>query len=152
MDVDPFEVLLKALSVEGRPTVWGRKGPMAFDCSGLVTWALRQAGGPDWRNTHNAQALAELFQPMASVPAGAVALAFYGQGWERVKHVMFVCPDGRAYGACGATPTVITVERAIEIGHRVRYRSSASYRTDLLGFRALTLRFLHAPPPGENSA
>ncbi|WP_434301741.1 NlpC/P60 family protein [Corallococcus exiguus] len=38
------------------PYRWGAKGqrvpadgPRLFDCSGLVTWALNQVGGPDWR-------------------------------------------------------------------------------------------------------
>ncbi|MCV7023625.1 C40 family peptidase [Mycolicibacterium novocastrense] len=33
-----------ALSKLGRPYVWGATGPNAFDCSGLVQWAYRQAG------------------------------------------------------------------------------------------------------------
>lgn len=33
-----------ALSVLGRPYVYGAAGPGAFDCSGLVVWAYRQAG------------------------------------------------------------------------------------------------------------
>ncbi|WP_225888986.1 NlpC/P60 family protein [Myxococcus xanthus] len=38
------------------PYRWGGKGERdpstgqrVFDCSGLVTWALREVGGPDWR-------------------------------------------------------------------------------------------------------
>lgn len=33
-----------ALSKLGTPYVWGSKGPNAFDCSGLIQWAYRQAG------------------------------------------------------------------------------------------------------------
>jgi cell wall-associated NlpC family hydrolase len=33
-----------ARSVLGRPYSWGAVGPDAFDCSGLVQWAYRQAG------------------------------------------------------------------------------------------------------------
>ncbi len=39
-----------ALSRRGAPYVWGAKGPSRFDCSGLTSWAWRQAGvelGPD---------------------------------------------------------------------------------------------------------
>lgn len=33
-----------ARSKVGAPYVWGASGPSAFDCSGLVQWAYRQAG------------------------------------------------------------------------------------------------------------
>ena len=39
-----------ALSKQGRPYVWGAKGPDQFDCAGLTQWAWAQAGvrlGPD---------------------------------------------------------------------------------------------------------
>ena len=35
----------------GRPYVFGAEGPRAFDCSGLIHWALQQAGVPDSRTT-----------------------------------------------------------------------------------------------------
>lgn len=151
MDVDALTVLHHAQEKEGCTVVMGKRGPLVFDCSGLVCWALKQAGGPDWRYTQNAQGLAELLQPIQNVPAGSVGLAFYGLDWEHVMHTMFVCPDGRAFGACGATHSVTTVDRAIELGARVRYWPSPGYRHDLLGFRALKLRFLHAVP-GEPNA
>jgi cell wall-associated NlpC family hydrolase len=33
-----------ALSQRGKPYQWGATGPSAYDCSGLVQWAFRQAG------------------------------------------------------------------------------------------------------------
>ena len=36
--------LNSALSRQGLPYVWGAAGPKSFDCSGLVQWALAQAG------------------------------------------------------------------------------------------------------------
>jgi cell wall-associated NlpC family hydrolase len=33
-----------ALTRQGAPYIWGAEGPGAFDCSGLVMWAYRQAG------------------------------------------------------------------------------------------------------------
>lgn len=33
-----------ALGKRGAPYVWGEKGPVAFDCSGLTSWAWAQAG------------------------------------------------------------------------------------------------------------
>ncbi|GAA1472686.1 C40 family peptidase [Corynebacterium felinum] len=37
-------VLAAARSKIGAPYVWGAKGPNAFDCSGLTTWAYEQVG------------------------------------------------------------------------------------------------------------
>ena len=36
--------LKSALSRQGLPYVWGAAGPTSFDCSGLVQWAMAQAG------------------------------------------------------------------------------------------------------------
>ena len=36
--------LKDALSRQGLPYVWGAAGPKSFDCSGLVQWAMAQAG------------------------------------------------------------------------------------------------------------
>jgi cell wall-associated NlpC family hydrolase len=36
--------LRDALSRQGLPYVWGATGPKSFDCSGLVLWAMAQAG------------------------------------------------------------------------------------------------------------
>ncbi|MBS2036843.1 C40 family peptidase [bacterium] len=40
-----------ALSKQGTPYVFGASGPNQFDCSGLVSWALRQAGSKVGRTT-----------------------------------------------------------------------------------------------------
>ncbi|MGW0041143.1 C40 family peptidase [Rhodococcus sp. NPDC003348] len=42
-----------ALSKLGSPYVWGATGPNAFDCSGLVQWAYRQAGVSVPRTTYD---------------------------------------------------------------------------------------------------
>lgn len=36
--------LQAALTQQGKPYVWGAAGPNAYDCSGLVQWAFKQAG------------------------------------------------------------------------------------------------------------
>ncbi|MFE6225622.1 MULTISPECIES: C40 family peptidase [unclassified Streptomyces] len=36
--------VMAARSAVGKPYVWGATGPSAFDCSGLMVWAYRQAG------------------------------------------------------------------------------------------------------------
>jgi len=40
-----------AVAQTGKPYVWGAEGPNAFDCSGLINYALRQAGVDDARTT-----------------------------------------------------------------------------------------------------
>lgn len=40
-----------ALAQQGKPYVFGAAGPNAFDCSGLVSWALKQAGVKGGRTT-----------------------------------------------------------------------------------------------------
>ncbi|MFR9802937.1 NlpC/P60 family protein [Pseudonocardia sp. RS010] len=38
------DALRAAATKLGRPYVWGASGPRSFDCSGLTSWAFRQAG------------------------------------------------------------------------------------------------------------
>lgn len=47
------QALDAALSKLGTPYVWGATGPDAFDCSGLVQWAYRQAGVAVPRTTYD---------------------------------------------------------------------------------------------------
>lgn len=47
---DAIDVFVNtALAQKGKPYVWGAAGPNAFDCSGLVTFALKRAGLDDTR-------------------------------------------------------------------------------------------------------
>lgn len=45
--IDKF--VATAMAQRGKPYVWGAAGPNAFDCSGLVTFALKAAGLDDQR-------------------------------------------------------------------------------------------------------
>ena len=54
-------VVNAALTRLGAPYVWAATGPDAFDCSGLVVWAFRQAG---LTLPHSSQALASGGQPV----------------------------------------------------------------------------------------
>jgi cell wall-associated NlpC family hydrolase len=101
-----------ALTFVGSPYVWKGKGSVmwtptgltlhtfgkpVFDCSGLVTVSLKQAGGKDFRATHNAQAMFDQWAP-APDPAAAGVVRLYGKGPTSITHVAISL--GRdAYGA-----------------------------------------------------
>lgn len=141
--VDALRFLGKALFLEGKPYQWNAKGPLAFDCSGLVTWCLLQAGGPDLRATHNCEVLWGALEPLAAISTGDIALAFYGSP-GRVEHVMIAVPDGRAYGACGGNRDTLTLQDAVRDRACVQFRRTVTYRPGLLGFRSLRYRVEHA--------
>jgi murein DD-endopeptidase len=124
----------------GKPYVWGAKGPDAFDCSGLVTWALKECGGPDWRAFHNAQRLWDVLDVTHSPRAGD--LAFYGKSPERVSHVTVCLGDVGCgvLGACGGDRTTTSVEIAKKRGAAVKKKRSHLYRSDFLGFRKNPLK------------
>jgi hypothetical protein len=142
--VDPKRFLEYAQTLQAMPYVYGKKGPLCFDCSGLVTYSLWKVGGPDWRYTHNAQDLADVLKPVIRPDAAAILLAVYGLDDEHVDHVMITVGDGRVYGACGGGPECKTLDLAFRLGARVQFRSRPDYRqpphgSPLIGFRALEL-------------
>lgn len=123
---------------------WGGKSPNSgIDCSGVVTWSLYKAGGPDLRQTHNTDALwAELPSTQTPVPGD---LAFYGgRGADDVSHVM-VClwkrHDG-VWAVLGATRggrDTTSIAIAAQQDARVRVKRSHLYRSDFRGFKSMEL-------------
>ncbi|SDE27596.1 Cell wall-associated hydrolase, NlpC family [Rhodococcus tukisamuensis] len=65
-----------AASKIGSPYVWGASGPDAFDCSGLVQWAFKQAGIALPRTSYD-QAAAGIAVPTSALQVGDV-VSFYG--------------------------------------------------------------------------
>lgn len=118
----------------GLPVLWGRKGPEVFDCSGLVTWALLGVGGPDLRQTHNAQALFNRTRPLISARAEAPKagdLVFYGNQRDHIIHVAVVDQFGGVISADGATPKITQLVIATANPHnRVTRHPSIRYRQD----------------------
>jgi murein DD-endopeptidase len=116
----------------GKPYIWASKGPASFDCSGLVTWSLLKAGGPDWRGFHNAQRLwTELPETFDPQPGD---LAFYGRT-DHSSHVMVrVGAFGLIVGASGGNSDTTTPTP----GASVKIRASHTYRPDFLGWRSLS--------------
>lgn len=129
------------LEQQGKPYVFGAKGPDTFDCSGLVTCGLLHVGHADWRQTHNAQRLWDELDPVFE-PEDLIELdlGFYGQReLGRIDHVMFFL-DHRAYGATGGNHHTTDVERAKAIKACVKFKDAGlGYRFDLRGYRRLPL-------------
>ena len=126
------------LKKEGCPYIWAAKGPDKFDCSGLITWAIRECGGPDWRFSNGSSAhLFDKLKPTDDPEPGD--LIFYGPP-HKVTHVMVYWGDGRCYGATGGDSTTVSVEMANRRGARVRFRAKVKYRPDFRGFRRLPIR------------
>lgn len=133
------------LEQEGKPYLWGSKGfehelpsggsIAAFDCSGLVCCAIKAAGGPDWRLTHNAASLVGELGPLLAFPPRSMCLAVYGS--PHIDHVMVVFEDGRVFGASGGGSECTSIDVSIRKGAAVHFRPSARYRADFRGFLPL---------------
>jgi murein DD-endopeptidase len=147
--------LAAAVSQLGAPYIWNAKGeyygigssavPLtrAFDCSGLVTWAYREAGGPDWRATHNTDVL---FAQLPHVPMDALQpgdLLFWGTPEKDgvpadTQHVAIYLGGSTALlSAAGGGRTTRTIEDSYEAKAYVRTETSIHYRAGFLGARRL---------------
>jgi len=123
----------------GAPYLWGAKGDLvhpyglrAFDCSGLVTWALMRAGGPDWRATHNTDRLWAEGVPVEAPQPGTLVL--YGAAGDP-SHVMLYVGAGVVVGASGGGRNTTSISLAQDSGARVKTFVTQHYRPDLLGYR-----------------
>lgn len=109
-----------ALTLQGAPYVWGGKGDRLWtragliahkwsgkvvDCSGLVTLALKMAGGPDWTATQSARTLRE--QCEREMPPNQFGtLHFYGRN-GRTTHVAIALDHGLVLEAAGGDETTL---------------------------------------------
>ena len=71
------KVLEAARSAVGSPYVYGANGPSAFDCSGLTSWAYRQAG-VDIPRTSQAQASAGTPVSLDALQPGDIIVYYSG--------------------------------------------------------------------------
>lgn len=133
-----------ALSARGIPYIWGGSTPAeGFDCSGFIVWILQVVGALP-TGDFTAQHLAHLTQLIDLPDLGqdqAGDLAFYGEGPDKVTHVMFSLGRARVIGAHGGMRTTTTRAIADKIGARVASQPT-KYRADFLGFG-------HIPYPDE---
>ena len=83
------DVYLSALRrAVGAPYRYGGNGPDSFDCSGVVLWAMREAGVDVHDMT--AQAMADRWRDAATETIQPGVLFFYGTDSENISHVMTV--------------------------------------------------------------
>lgn len=135
----PVSEYLKSLAkVKDINYLWGGKRPAeGLDCSGTVTWALMDAGGPDRRFGTSAAGLYDLTHPADDGTRQAGMLAFYGHPGQ-VTHVMTVWSchnvsgEWTVYGGCGGNHYTTTAAMAKKQGAKVQERPSIAYRPDLL--------------------
>jgi cell wall-associated NlpC family hydrolase len=97
-------------------------------------------GLPDWRATHNANALwshLTHIHPSTDSHLRPGDLCFWGAAdGGPINHVMLWWGDGRVYGACGGDHTTISVEEAVRRGAKVQFRPKADYRKHFIGWAA----------------
>lgn len=119
-----------------KPCLWGAKGDDAFDCSGLVTAGIRAAGGPDLRQTHNANRLAKETRPLLPeerpIPGDLIFFDAEHDGVD--EHVGIVRDADTAIDAEGATSKVTSIEEAVKRHAKVRLHNGHRYRKS---FRAV---------------
>lgn len=91
-----------AMSMRGRPYVWGAAGPNSFDCSGLTMWAYKQVGVS---LPHSSRAQ---YGYGKSVPNGQFMpgdLLFYGSSPGSIHHVAMYVGDGTlVHASTSGTP------------------------------------------------
>lgn len=129
--------LYTALGLTGTPYLWGGKNPAhgGLDCSGLVTHSYFAAGGPDWRNDHNAESLFVHLEETEAPKAGT--LCFYGPT-GRATHVMvWLGACGLVFGATGGDHSTTSLDAARARDAKVKLKTSHLYRPDFLGWRNL---------------
>ncbi|WP_223786011.1 NlpC/P60 family protein [Myxococcus sp. AS-1-15] len=142
--------VVAVLSQMHEPYRWGGKGERdsatnqrVFDCSGLVTWALREVGGPDWRYSHNTDVL--LAQCLAVpkeeelLPGDLVLYHRKGAPLD-AEHVMVHVGGGVVVGASGGGSTTRTLADATKANACVKVFGSLDYRARRMGLRRLPFR------------
>jgi len=167
------DVVEQALKYLGSPYIWAGKGdycvrkvegvdkvlPIAttgtdkgFDCSGLITWAVLKAGGPDLRGFWGAQAMWAAL-PLLDEDAGEdddwFSLALYGTP-KRATHVAIVLTPGArslVLEAGGGDQRTLTMRDAMTVRDGAFVRVCFEKRKDFLGYRSLSALRKQRPKP-----
>ncbi|MCE7011984.1 NlpC/P60 family protein [Kibdelosporangium philippinense] len=95
-----------ALSRQGDAYVWGGAQPGGFDCSGLTSWAFKQAGVSLPRSSRQQYTVGK------SIPRGqeqAGDLVFYGSSAGSIHHVALVIAPGKiVHASTYGKPVAVT--------------------------------------------
>lgn len=116
-------------------------GYLVYDCSGLVTCAVRAAGGPDWRASHAAQTMHDELRH-APDPWAPGVLRLYGTGPANVSHVAIVVGPGEVLEAAGGDRTTTSPHLAARRSAQVRV--GPERRVDFVAARLLPSLPQHA--------
>lgn len=128
----------------GKPYIWGGHGyhlwtsdglkdttygVAVYDCAGLVTTSLKDAGGPDWRISHNAQLLYNECEETGKTATSHTPpnfatdlgwLMFWGESLGRITHVGIHISEGMVLEASGGDRSTTTLDLAQKHGAKVR--------------------------------
>ena len=164
-------VVEQALKLVGTPYIWAGKGDycvrkvdgvdtvrpissagcdLGLDCSGLVTLAVKRAGGPDLRGFWGAQAMWTAL-PLLDEDAGEdedwFSLALYGTGKKATHVAIVLTPGARSLilEAGGGDSRTLTMADAMRAGAFVRVAFET--RKDFLGYRSLSALRRQRPKP-----
>jgi cell wall-associated NlpC family hydrolase len=91
-----------ALSMRGQPYVWGGAAPGGFDCSGLTSWAYKQAGVTLPRSSRAQYGVGRSVSKSELIPGD---LLFYGGSASSIHHVaMYIGNNMIVHASTTGTP------------------------------------------------
>ncbi len=92
----------------GKPYIWGASGPNSFDCSGLITYALREAGTSTGRLNAAGFSQNSSWEKISfdNLQRGDL-IFYYNNGKTRVGHVGIVIGDGMMIDASSSNGKVV---------------------------------------------
>jgi len=91
-----------ALSMRGQPYVWGGAAPGGFDCSGLTSWAYKQAGVILPRSSRAQYGVGRPVSKDAMIPGD---LLFFGRSAATIHHVAMYIGNGMVvHASTSGTP------------------------------------------------